>query len=447
MSDVADELEVYLVGGAVRDRLLGWPVADRDWVVVGSTPQQMLALGFHAVGSDFPVFLHPHSNEAYALARQERKIGSGYHGFEAVSNPTISLEQDLLRRDLTINAIAQDRNGNLIDPFGGVADLQHKRLRHVSAAFAEDPVRVLRTARFSARLQHLGFAIDADTAQLMRQIVLRGEVDALTAERVWQELQKAMQGRDFSHFIRVLRHCGALAKVLPEVDALFGVPQTARYHPEIDTGVHVLMSLDAAQQLTADPRVIFAVLVHDLGKGVTPAAELPSHRGHEHTGLPLVRAVCRRLRVPKKYRRMALAVCELHLHHHRFAQLRPTTMLKLLERLNGFREPQNVADFCLACSADLRGRTGSENMRVEQTELVHRVHRAAQGVDAGGIAAAVMQSIEQANARASAPAGGPDLPEHAVGERIATAIYRARLSAIRAQLRADSGPSAAPETA
>ncbi len=386
MKDPADDLQAYLVGGAVRDRLLGLAVQDRDWVVVGATPAQMLERGFKPVGEDFPVFLHPLSGEQYALARRERKTSKGYTGFAVISDPNITLEQDLQRRDLTINAIALDAQGNLIDPFGGVRDVESRILRHISPAFSEDPVRVLRVARFAARFGGMGFRVHPTTRDLMAQMVASGEVDALQPERVWKELNGALGETGTSRFIEELRNCGALARILPEVDALFGVPQPERYHPEIDTGIHVLLALDAAHRLSDDPRVIFAVLTHDLGKALTPAAALPAHRGHERAGLELVEAVCERLRVPEKYRKLALAVCEYHLHHHRMEALKPTTVLKLLERLDGFRQPDNIRLFSLCCVADLRGRTGLENRECPQATLFQSYHHAAASINAAAIA-------------------------------------------------------------
>ena len=388
MKDPADGLEVYLVGGAVRDRLLGLEVRDRDWAVVGVTPAQMLERGFKPVGEDFPVFLHPQSGEQYALARRERKTAKGYRGFEVISDPDITLEQDLQRRDLTINAIAMHADGTLVDPFGGAADIGRRVLRHVSPAFSEDPVRVLRVARFKARFHEIGFSVHPDTRALMAQMAAAGEVDALQPERVWQELHGALATTGTARFIEELRRCGALAKVLPEVDALFGVPQPAEHHPEIDTGLHLLLSLDAAHRLSDDPKVIFAVLTHDLGKALTPKNALPAHHGHEKSGLPLVEAICRRLRAPEKYRKLALSVCEYHLHHHRIAELKPATLLTVLERLDGFRQPNNVRRFTLACIADLRGRTGREELHCPQSALLERYHHAALAVDAAAVAEA-----------------------------------------------------------
>lgn len=387
MKDPADNLEAYLVGGAVRDRLLGLEVCDRDWVVIGATPAHMLERGFKQAGEDFPVFLHPLSGEQYALARRERKTAKGYRGFDVISDPGITLEQDLRRRDLTINAIAMDSRGNLIDPFGGARDAERRTLRHVSPAFREDPVRVLRVARFKARFHTLGFSVNPATRDLMARMVDDGEVDALQPERIWRELHGALLETGTARFIEELRECGALGKVLPEVDALFGVPQPAKHHPEVDTGVHVMLALDAAHRLSDDPRVIFAVLAHDLGKAVTPVDALPAHHGHEQSGLRLVEAMCKRLRAPEKYRKLALRVCKYHLHHHRMQELKPATVLALLEHLDGFRQPDNVRLFSLCCVADLRGRTGMEAVECPQSELLRRYHQAARSVNAAAIAA------------------------------------------------------------
>ena len=387
MTDPADNLETYLVGGAVRDRLLGLEVQDRDWVVVGATPQQMLERGFKPAGEDFPVFLHPRSGEQYALARRERKTARGYRGFAVISDPGITLEQDLQRRDLTVNAMAMDLSGRLIDPFGGARDLERRTLRHVSPAFCEDPVRVLRVARFRARFAQMGFGVHAATRALMARMVKAGEVDALQPQRVWKELHGALLETGTARFIEELRDCGALARILPEVDALFGVPQPAEHHPEIDTGRHILLALDAAHRVSDDPRVIFAVLVHDLGKALTPRQYWPAHRGHERSGLASVEAVCERLHAPGKYRKLAQAVCRYHLHHHRLPELRPATVLTLLEQLDAFRQPDNVRLFALCCVADLRGRAGREDLDCPQPRLLADYHCAARSVDAAAIAA------------------------------------------------------------
>src|SRR5690606_19207603 len=345
-------MEIYEVGGAVRDALLGRRVRERDWLVVGARPEEMRALGFKQVGKDFPVFLHPETGEEYALARTERKIAPGYAGFTFDTSPTITVEQDLERRDLTINAMARDRSGRLVDPWGGYRDLEQRKLRHVSDAFREDPVRVLRAARFAADLHELGFRIVDETMALMREMVDCGEVDALRPERVWKETEKALVTSRPDVFIAVLRNCGALAKVFPEVDALFGVPQPASWHPEIDTGVHVMMALRMAARLSDDPAVRFAVLTHDLGKATTPAHVLPSHHGHEERSVELAEALCARLPVPRAFRDLALHVARYHGLSHRAQELRPSTVLKLIMSVDGLRKPRRFESFLLACEAD-----------------------------------------------------------------------------------------------
>ncbi|MCC6596708.1 MAG: multifunctional CCA addition/repair protein [Rhodanobacteraceae bacterium] len=374
-------MRIYLVGGAVRDQLLGRTLVDRDYVVVGATPEQMLARGFRAVGKDFPVFLHPHTQEEYALARTERKTGRGYHGFSFQADATVTLEQDLARRDLTINAMARAEDGTLIDPFGGAHDLQARRLRHVSPAFAEDPVRVLRVARFAARYAALGFAIAPETLALMRGMVEAGEVDHLVAERVWQETRKALAEPTPSAFVRALRDCGALRVVFAEVDALYGVPQRAQFHPEIDTGAHVELVLDMAAQLApGDDLVAFCALTHDLGKALTPAAELPRHIRHEQRGLAPLRALCARLKVPAEHAALAELVCRHHLETHRAFELRAATVLALLERLDALRRPERLARFLLACEADARGRRGHAQDRYPQAAWLRAAHAAARAV-------------------------------------------------------------------
>lgn len=391
-------LRAYLVGGAVRDKQLGLPVHERDWVVVGVSPEEMERRGFKPVGQDFPVYLHPRTKEEYALARTERKTGPGYQGFAVYAAPDVTLEQDLQRRDLTINAMAETATGELIDPFGGRQDLKQRLLRHVSPAFAEDPVRILRLARFAARYHHLGFQVAPETLRLCQQMVAAGEVDALVPERVWQELAKALMEPAPDVFIDVLRQCGALAKLMPEVDCLFGVPQPPQHHPEIDTGVHVLLALRQAARLSNDLCVRFAVLVHDLGKGTTPATELPRHRGHEHRGVPLVEALCRRLRVPKDCRDLGRLVAKLHLHGHTAFQLRPQTVLKVLEQLDAFRRPQRVEQFVLACEADARGRTGLEDRDYSQADYLRQAHAAALAVSGGSFAQQGLQGLAVAEA-------------------------------------------------
>jgi len=352
-------MKTYLVGGAVRDRLLGIAVQDRDHVVVGSTPEEMQRAGFRAIGKDFPVFLHPQSNEEYALARTERKSGRGYHGFVFHADPSVTIEDDLRRRDLTINAIAEEEDGSLIDPFGGVADLEARLLRHVSPAFAEDPVRVLRIARFAARFAARGFRIADETLALMRQMVADGEVDHLVPERVWAETQKALTEATPSAFLRALRECGALRVLFREIDALYGVPQRAEFHPEVDTGVHIELVVDMAARLApGDALVGFCALVHDLGKALTPHDVLPRHIGHEQRGLAPVEAVCERLKVPAEYAALAQTVCKQHLLAHTALELNPATVLGLFEQLDAFRRPDRIAPFLLACEADKRGRLG-----------------------------------------------------------------------------------------
>jgi len=385
-------LEVYLVGGAVRDALLGRPVSERDYVVVGATPQQMQERGFQQVGKDFPVFLHPQTKEEYALARTERKVAPGYHGFSVHAESDVTLEQDLARRDLTINALAQDLASRVIDPYGGLADLDQRRLRHVSPAFAEDPVRILRVARFAARLDGLGFRIAEETLALMRTMVAAGEVDALVPERVWQELVRALgdraEGARPARFFEVLRSCGALGRLLPELDRLWGVPQPTQWHPEIDTGVHVMMVLDMAARLSPSPEVRFAALMHDLGKGTTPPELLPRHAGHEERSVELVEGVCERLRVPKRFCDLARITARYHGKAHRAPELRPGTLLDLLEGADLFRRPQRFEQMLIACEADFRGRTGCADREYPQVDLLRRAAVAARSVDAGAIAAA-----------------------------------------------------------
>ena len=390
-------MKTYLVGGAVRDRLLGIPVKDRDYVVVGATPDEMLRQGYTPVGKDFPVFLHPQTREEYALARTERKTGRGYHGFAFDTDAGVTLEDDLRRRDLTINAIAEDNDGNLVDPFGGAADLRALTLRHVSPAFAEDPVRILRAARFAARYASRGFTIAPETMQLMRNMVRDGEADHLVAERVWAETQKALTEPTPSAFVRALRDCGALRVVMPEVDALFGVPQRAEFHPEVDTGIHVEMVLDMAARLApGDALIGWCALTHDLGKALTPSDVLPSHRGHEHSGVEPIRELSTRLKVPTEYATLAQLNCKLHLLAHTAFELRPNTVLELFEKLDAFRQPHRLPQFLLACAADKRGRKGMEDSDYPQagylTELFDAalrpraqtlVDRGLQGTDVG----------------------------------------------------------------
>ncbi|MEJ2619838.1 MAG: multifunctional CCA addition/repair protein [Candidatus Thiodiazotropha sp.] len=375
-------MSVYRVGGYVRDRLLGRDPADCDYVVVGATVDEMLSWQFKLVGAEFGVFLHPETGDEYALARTERKIGPGYKGFSVYAEPDVTLEEDLARRDLTINAMAEDEQGNLIDPYGGRKDLEAGVLRHVSDAFREDPVRILRVARFAARY---GFSIAPETAELMCAMVEAGEVDALTPERVWLELEKSLGEASPSGFFMVLRACGALVRLFPEVDALFGVPQPAEHHPEIDSGVHTMMALEAAARLTDDQQVRFAVLVHDLGKGLTPKAEWPKHIKHESEGVGLVEAMCSRYKAPAAYRTLGKAVAEHHLRCHRVLEMKASSIVKLLGKLDAFRRPERLQKFILACHADAIGRKGFEDRPYPQAEFLLEAYAAASQVSAKAI--------------------------------------------------------------
>lgn len=396
-------IKTYLVGGAVRDGVLGLPVTDRDWVVVGANPQYMRDQGYMPVGKEFPVFISPESGEEYALARTERKIAVGYQGFQFNASPEITLEEDLARRDLTINAMAQDPDGTIIDPFGGLRDLKAGVIRHVSDAFSEDPVRVLRVARFAARFQ---FRVAKKTRTLMREMVDSGEVDTLVPERVWAEMHKALLTPAPQQFFDALRECGALAKILPEIDALYGVPQTASYHPEIDTGIHTMMVVEQAAQLSDDPMVRFTALVHDLGKAVTPSDVLPSHKGHEKAGLPIIRKMCTRLRIPNKYQSLALAVAEYHLHMHRMATLKPTTIVRMLEKTRALNDDERAQQIAIACTADAKGRTGFETRDYPQSELFIQFQQAAKNVDARAVTAGMtdVEAIKNALLQARAAA-------------------------------------------
>ena len=388
-------MRVYQVGGSVRDRLLGLPVQDRDWVVVGSTPEALRALGYRQVGRDFPVFLHPETGEEYALARTERKTAPGYRGFAVHADPGVTLEEDLRRRDVTVNAMALDEGGELIDPFGGREDLRLRRLRHVSPAFVEDPVRILRVARFAARL---GFSVAAETFALMRAMVEAGEVDALTPERVWTELERALAEADPGRFVDVLRECGALARLFPEVDALFGVPQRAEYHPEVDTGAHVLLVLAQAARLSPDPLVRFAALVHDLGKGTTPSGEWPRHVGHEDRGAALVGALCERYRAPVEFRELGVLTARLHGLCHRALELRPETVLRLLESADAFRRPERFERMLLACEADFRGRAGWADRSYPQGDALRSARSAAAAVQVRPLLDQGLSGLDLANA-------------------------------------------------
>lgn len=402
-------MRTYLVGGAVRDALLGLPPGDRDFVVVGATPEAMIEAGFRAVGRDFPVFLHPQTGEEYALARTERKSGRGYRGFVVHADPSVTLEDDLRRRDFTINAIAQDEHGALVDPFGGARDLEARVLRHVSEAFVEDPLRVLRAARFMARLAPLGFSVAPETMALMRQMAEGGELADLTPERVWQELRRALASARPSAFLRTLHDCGALGAVLPEVEALYGIPQRADYHPEVDTGVHVEMVCDMAALLAPGDDVIgFAALVHDLGKALTPAHVLPKHLGHEHAGVAPVQALCARLRVPNEHRELAVAACREHLNVHRFDELRARTVHELIARCDGFRRPQRIRQLAIVCECDKRGRAGLQDRPYPQ-------------------GARLVAALEAALAVRAA-----DIAQGRSGPEVGEAIRRARIAAIAA---------------
>jgi len=376
-------MKIYLVGGAVRDKLLGLPVTDRDWVVVGARQNEMLDLGFAQVGNDFPVFLHPQTKEEYALARTERKTAPGHTGFVFDANETVTLEQDLARRDLTINAIAETADGELIDPYNGQDDLAGRVLRHVSPAFEEDPLRVLRVARFAARFHSLGFRVAPETNAIMRKIVHSGELASLVSERVWQELAKALVSKSPDAFVTVLRDCEALGIVLPEIDALFGVPQPAKFHPEVDTGLHLLMCLQQARLLSDDPQVLYATLVHDVGKGATDRTLWPSHKGHETLGLPLLDAIAARLKVPNDFAKLAALVCEHHTKLHRLEQVDADKALALLEAIDVFRRPERLDKFLLACEADARGRTGFEDRDYPQRAFLQTLAEAATGIDVG----------------------------------------------------------------
>ena len=400
-----------MVGGAVRDALLGLPLNDHDWVVVGATPQEMIAAGYLPVGKDFPVFLHPQTREEYALARTERKTARGYHGFAFHAEPGVTLEQDLARRDLTINAMAQDESGRLIDPFGGQADLKHRVLRHVTAAFREDPVRILRVARFAARFAD--FSVAPETMALMREMVESGEADALVAERVWQELARGLMERQPSRMFELLRECGALARLLPEVDRLWGVPQRADYHPEVDTGVHLMMVLDMSARLAASLPVRFACLTHDLGKGTTPAEILPKHIGHEERSARLLRKLCDRLRIPTECRELADVVAREHGNIHRSGEFGAAALVRLLERCDAFRKPERFEAILLACECDARGRGGLQESPYPQRERLMAALAAAQSV-------ATHEIAEQAQRE------GLD------GPRIGEKIHKARVQAVSA---------------
>lgn len=403
-------MQIYLVGGAVRDELLNLPITDRDWVVVGTSTTTMQELGYRPVGRDFPVFLHPDTQEEYALARTERKTAAGHQGFEFNTSTEVTLEQDLQRRDLTINAIARSDQGEIIDPWNGRRDLQNRMLRHVSAAFAEDPLRVLRVARFNAKLAHLGFSVAAETLELMRKLSVSGELDALAPERIFTEIAHTLKYPNPAPFFDTLRDCGALEQILPELNQLFGVPQVAQYHPEIDSGVHTMMVLTQTCQLTDDPAARFAALCHDLGKGTTPADILPSHHGHEERGAALAEAVSARLRAPNEFRHLAVVTARYHTHCHRAFELKPGSILKLLLALDALRRPQRFEMFLIVCEGDSRGRQGFESRPYPQANYLRGAVAALKKLNSGDIA-------DQASD---------------AGENIADAIRHARLQIISA---------------
>ncbi|HEY8094828.1 MAG TPA: multifunctional CCA addition/repair protein [Methylobacter sp.] len=378
-------MEIYLVGGAVRDKLLGLPVKERDWVVIGETPESMVKQGFRPVGKDFPVFLHPKTHEEYALARTERKTAPGYKGFTVHAAPDVSLERDLIRRDLTVNAMAMTPEGQLVDPYGGQVDLEKRVFRHISPAFAEDPVRILRVARFAARYRHFGFTLAEETRVLMQSMVTAGEVDHLVPERVWAELFKALNEKSPSAFFYTLKDCAALAKIFPEIYRLFGVPQPEKHHPEIDTGIHVMLCLEQAALLSSSPEVRFAALVHDLGKGISPKANWPHHYGHEAHGLPILEQMCERLRVPNSFKALALQVMQYHTHCHRAFELRASTITEMLTALGAFKPTHKLPEFLLACEADAKGRTGFEDAPYPQAELLSGAAKAGASVDTSAI--------------------------------------------------------------
>lgn len=409
-------MKTYLVGGSVRDELLGLPVQDHDYVVVGASPEEMVQLGYRPVGKDFPVFLHPQTHEQYALARTERKISLGYKGFEVFTSPQVTLQEDLARRDLTINSIAKDEAGNIIDPFNGVADLEAGILRHVSPAFSEDPVRILRAARFAARF---GFHVAPETLKLMSDMVHNGEVDALVAERVWQELSRGLMENNPSRMFYILRECGALARILPEVDVLFGVPQPAHAHPEIDTGVHIMLAIDYAATKHYSLAVRFATLMHDLGKGTTPPDEWPRHIGHEERSILLTQDLCERIRVPKDSRDLSLLVARYHGNVHRAEELKPATIADMLQAVDAYRKPGRFNEFLQACACDFHGRPGYAAKPYPQAEHLHRAFWAAKSVDAGAIATELSQKFRDS----------ADLPI-----TIHSKVREARIARIRTEL-------------
>lgn len=378
-------MKTFLVGGAVRDYLLNYPVIEKDWVVIGETPESMIQQGFNPVGKDFPVFLHPKTHDEYALARTERKTAPGYKGFNVHASPEVTLEEDLIRRDLTINAMAMDSQKNIIDPFNGRKDLENRIFRHVSPAFSEDPVRILRLARFAARYSHLGFSIADETLQLMKTMVKNGEVEHLVAERVWAELHKTLCERNPSAFFYTLKNCNALTALFPEIARLFGVPQPEKHHPEIDTGIHSLLSLDQAVLLSKKPEVRLAALLHDLGKAETDKMLWPSHHGHEQKGLPILDQLCSRLRIPKAFKILAYQVMNYHTHCHRVFELKASTLTDMLTSLGAFRPSNSILEFTLACEADSKGRTGLEKSPYPQAAYVQQAAKAASIIDTSAI--------------------------------------------------------------
>ncbi len=409
-------MKIYLVGGSVRDELLGLTVKDHDYVVVGSTPEAMIQLGYRPVGKDFPVFLHPQTHEQYALARTERKVSHGYKGFDVYTSPKITLQEDLARRDLTINALAKDEDGNIIDPFNGIADLEAGLLRHISPAFSEDPVRILRTARFAARF---GFQIAPETLALMKEMVHNGEVDALVPERVWQEIARGLMENHPSRMFYMLRECGALARIMPEVNVLFGVPQPPKHHPEIDTGVHIMMAIDHAASKNYSLPVRFATLTHDFGKGSTPPEEWPRHIGHEARSVQLTQDLCERIKIPKDERNLALLVAKFHGDVHRAGELKPATIANMLQVVDAYRKPARFKEFLLACSCDFHGRPGYAQKPYPQSERLNNALTAANRVNAGEIAASLNKT---------------ELHSTDLSTAINTKIREARIASIKTQL-------------
>jgi len=401
-------MKTYLVGGAVRDKLLDYPVTEKDWVVVGATPNELLNQGFKQVGKDFPVFLHPKTGEEYALARTERKSGSGHQGFQVFASKDVTLEEDLIRRDLTINAMALDENGQLVDPYNGSKDIELKLLRHVSLAFSEDPLRVLRVARFAARYHHLGFKIAEETQVLMKDLSRSGELKTLSAERVWKETVRAIGEKSPHRYFQVLRDCGGLIDWFPEIECLWGIPNPEKWHPEIDTGVHTMMVLEQCALLSEDTSTRFAALCHDLGKGVTPKDQWPSHRGHEKNGVAVIDELTKRLKIPTSFTRLAKIVSEFHLHLHRVEELTPKTIVKVLEKTDAFRKPERFERILTACEADFRGRTGFEKRDYPQSQLMRNALEACKEISTSEI---IRQGYE--------------------GKQIAEEIHRQRISRVK----------------